>query len=130
MKIEDVKQVAVIGAGAMGRQIAMNTALNGRREGYQVVLADSFEKAVDSAKTWAADYLKGRVEKGRITQEEADAVSARLTFTTDVEAGAKGADLVVEAIIEDLEIKKELFARISRIVKADAILAGRGYPAP
>ncbi len=115
MKIEDVKRVTVIGAGAMGRQIAMNTALNGRKEGYQVVLTDSFEKAVDSARAWAADYLKGRVDKGRITQEEAD--------TTDVDAGVKDADLVVEAIIEDLEIKKELFGRISKIVKADAILA-------
>ena len=123
MKIEDVKHVTVIGAGAMGRQIAMNTALNGRKEGYQVVLTDSFEKAVESAKTWAADYLKGRVDKGRITQEEADTVSSRLTFTTDVDEGVKDADLVVEAIIEDLEIKKELFGRISKIVKADAILA-------
>ena len=69
MKIEDVKHVTVIGAGAMGRQIAMNTALNGRKEGYQVVLTDSFEKAVNSARAWAADYLKGRVDKGRITQE-------------------------------------------------------------
>ena len=123
MKIEDVKHVTVIGAGAMGRQIAMNTALNGRKEGYQVVLTDSFENAVDSARAWAADYLKGRVDKGRITQEEADTVSSRLTFTTDVDEGVKDAELVVEAIIEDLEIKKELFGRISKIVKADAILA-------
>jgi 3-hydroxybutyryl-CoA dehydrogenase len=123
MKIEDIKHVTVIGAGAMGRQIAMNTALNGRKEGYQVVLTDSFEQAVDSAKAWAAEYLNGRVDKGRITQEEADIVSARLTFTTDVDAGVKDADLVVEAIIEDLEIKKELFGRISKIVKADTILA-------
>ena len=67
MKIEDIKHVTVIGAGAMGRQIAMNTALNGRKEGYQVVLTDSFEQAVDSAKAWAAEYLNGRVDKGRIT---------------------------------------------------------------
>lgn len=88
-----------------------------------MVLTDSFEKAVDSAKAWAADYLKGRVSKGRITQEEADLVSSCLAFTTDVDTGVMGADLVVEAIIENLEIKKELFGRISKIVKADTILA-------
>ena len=123
MKIEEGKHVTVIGAGAMGRQIAMNTALNGLKEGYQVILTDSFEKAVDSARAWASDYLKGRVDKGRITQEECVIASSRLAFTSDVDAAVKDADLVVEAIIENLEIKRELFGRISRIVKADTILA-------
>ena len=77
--------VTVIGAGAMGRQIAMNTALNGRKEGYQVVLTDSFEKAVESAKTWAADYLKGRVDKGRITQEEAEAFEKLMAAGYNIE---------------------------------------------
>ena len=72
MKIEDVKNVTVLGAGAMGRQIAMNTAMNGRKEGYKVTVADSFPQAVESAKAWAADYLAGRVKKGRLTQEEAE----------------------------------------------------------
>lgn len=123
MKIEDIKHVTVIGAGAMGRQIAMNTALNGREEGYQVVLTDSFAQAVDSARDWAAGYLRGRVEKGRLTQEEADLVAARLTFSGDVDGSVKDADLVIEAIIENLEIKRDLFGRISRLCKPDAILA-------
>lgn len=123
MRIEEIKYVTVIGAGAMGRQIAMNTVLNGRKEDYRVVLTDSFEKAVDSAKDWASVYLKSRVDKGRITQEVAEQVASRLTFTTDVDAGVKDADLVIEAIVEDLGIKKELFRRISKIVKSDTILA-------
>ncbi len=118
-----LKRIVVIGAGAMGRQIAMNTALNGRAAGYEVVNCDSFSKAVDSARDWAADYLKGRVEKGRITEEEKESVSSRLTFTDQVDEAAADADFIIEAIIEDLDTKRELFGRISRIVKPETILS-------
>ncbi len=64
MNAQDLKTIAVIGAGAMGQQIAMNTAINGRKLGYNVILCDSFEKAVEKASAWADTYLKGRVEKG------------------------------------------------------------------
>ena len=74
MKAENIKTVAVIGAGAMGQQIAMNTALNGREKGYKVILCDSFPAAIEKATKWAADYLAGRVAKGRLTQEEAESV--------------------------------------------------------
>lgn len=123
MKIEEVKHVTVVGAGTMGRQIAMNTAMNGRKEGYKVILTDSFPQAVESAKAWAADYLAGRVKKGRLTQEEADFVAGNLTFSDDVDKSAEKADIIIEAIIEDLEIKRKLFSQISKICKADAILA-------
>lgn len=123
MKAENIKTVAVIGAGAMGQQIAMNTALNGREKGYKVILCDSFPAAIEKATKWAADYLAGRVAKGRLTQEEADKVAASLVINGDVDEAAKEADLVIEAIIEDLKTKRELFARISKICKPDAILS-------
>lgn len=122
MKIEEIKTVVVVGAGAMGQQIAMNTALNGRAQNYQVILCDSFPAAIEKAQKWAAEYLAGRVAKGRITQEEADQVSANLTFSLDVEASAAQADLIIEAIIEDLQVKRELFARISKVCRPDTIL--------
>ena len=68
MKIEDIKTVLVVGAGAMVQQIAMNTALNGRAHNYKVILCDSFPAALEKAQKWAPDYLAGRVAKGRITQ--------------------------------------------------------------
>ena len=117
MNIEQVKTIVVIGAGAMGQQIAMNTALNGRASGYQVILCDSFPNAVEKAQKWAADYLSGRVAKGRITQSEADQISASLSFSQDVDEAAAQADIVIEAIIEDLEIKRELFGRISKLCR-------------
>lgn len=122
MKIEDIKTVPVVGAGAMGQQIAMNTALNGRAHDYKVILCDSFPAALEKAKKWAPEYLAGRVAKGRITQEEADKVAANLTFSDNVEEAAAQADLVIEAIIENLDAKRDLFQKISKVCKPDTIL--------
>ncbi|MGE4277363.1 MAG: 3-hydroxyacyl-CoA dehydrogenase family protein [Lawsonibacter sp.] len=122
MKIEDMKTIVVIGAGAMGQQIAMNSVLNGRAQNYKVILCDSFPTALEKAEPWAAQYLAGRVAKGRITQAEADQVAANLSFSQDVEASAAQADLVIEAIIEDLKVKQDLFQRISKVCKPDTVL--------
>lgn len=122
MKIEDIKTVLVVGAGAMGQQIAMNTALNGRTHDYKVILCDSFPAALEKAKKWAPEYLAGRVAKGRITQEEADKVAANLAFSDNVEEAAAQADLVIEAIIENLDAKRDLFQKISKVCKPDTIL--------
>ena len=122
MKIEDIKTVLVVGAGAMGQQIAMNSALNGRAHNYKVILCDSFPAALEKAKKWAPEYLAGRVAKGRITQEEADQVAANLTFSDHVEEAAVEADIVIEAIIENLDAKRDLFQKISKVCKPDTIL--------
>ena len=123
MKIEDLKTIVVIGAGVMGQQIAMNTAIKGRSSGYQVILCDSFPAAVEKAKAWADQYLAGRIAKGRLTQEQVDEVKANLTITEDVDGSAAKADLIIEAIIEKLEVKRELFGRISKLCKPDTVLS-------
>jgi len=123
MRIEDVKTIAVIGAGAMGQQIAMNTALNGRAQGYKVYLCDSFPAAIEKAAKWSADYLAGRIAKGRITQAQAEEIASRLIISGDVDKAVTEADLIIEAIIEKLEVKRELFAHISKLCKPDTVLA-------
>lgn len=123
MKADELKEIVVIGAGAMGRQIAMNTAIKGQPSGYRVTLCDSFESAAASAESWADTYLKGRVQKGRLTEEQAKEIRRSFTVTTDVDGSAEKADFIIEAIIEDLEIKRELFKRISRLCRPDAILS-------
>ena len=122
MKIEDVKTVVVVGAGVMGQQIAMNTAIKGRASGYQVILCDSFPAAVEKAQAWADQYLDGRVAKGRLTQEQVDQVKANFTVSQDVDGSAAKADLIIEAIVEKLDVKRELFSRISKLCKPDTVL--------
>ena len=122
MKIEDVKTVVVVGAGVMGQQIAMNTAIKGRASGYQVILCDSFPAAVEKAQAWADQYLDGRVAKGRLTQEQVDQVKANFTVSQDVDGSAAKADLIIEAIVEKLDVKRELFGRISKLCKPDTVL--------
>lgn len=123
MKPEDCKTIVVIGAGVMGQQIAMNTAIKGRAAGYQVILCDSFPTAVEKAQAWADKYLAGRIAKGRLTQEQVDEVKKNLTITGDVDGSAAKADLIIEAIVEKLEVKRELFGRISKLCKPDTVLA-------
>jgi 3-hydroxybutyryl-CoA dehydrogenase len=123
MKIEDVKNVVVIGAGAMGQQIAMNIVLNGRDYGYKVTLCDTVPAALEKAAKWAKGYLAGRVEKGRITQEEVDEIAVNFTITENIDVAVAGADIIIEAIIEKIEAKRDLFSRISRLTKHDTLLA-------
>lgn len=123
MNSHEIKTVAVIGAGAMGQQIAMNTAMNGRAHNYKVILCDSFRSEVEKAEKWAAAYLDGRVAKGRLTVEEAGRIFRNLIITDDVDAAAAQADFIIEAIIEDLDVKRELFARISKRCRPDTILS-------
>ena len=123
MKIEDIKVVAVLGAnGAMGQQIGMNVALAGRAYGYKVVMYGRRPEAMEKTHAWADKYLAGRVEKGRITQEEADKVFANISYSTDLEQAVKDADLVIEAVKEDLQIKRSVLGAASKLVKADTII--------
>lgn len=123
MKIDDIKTVAVVGAGAMGRQVAMSIALYGRDYGYTVYLCMRRAAAVVESKKWADDYLAGRVAKGRITQEVADLVKERLIITDVIDDNCAKADLMIEAIVEKLDAKRELFGRLSKVMKPDAIMA-------
>lgn len=117
--IEEVRRVCVVGAGLMGRQIALNTA----HHGYAVRVWDADPKQVASARRWLDEYLAGRIEKGRWTKDEVDAARARLVFAKDLaEAGAE-ADLAIEAVIEDLEIKQKVFADLDRMCPPRAVLA-------
>ena len=119
MKIDDIKQVCVVGAGAMGRQIALNNAIYG----YDTVLTDSFPAVLESAAQWKQEYLDGRVAKGRLTREQVDAAAAKLRMVPTLEQAASGADLVIEAVVEKLDVKRQVFAELDRIAPEDAILA-------
>lgn len=119
MKIEDVKKVAVFGGGQMGKQIALNTAIHG----FHTYLTDSNSAVVESAQLWAEDYIKGRIEKGKLTPEEGKTALDKFHAVKTLEEAASDSDLIIEAIIEDQTIKEELFRQVDKIAKPDAIIA-------
>ncbi len=122
MNVEQIKTVAVIGAGAMGQQIALHTALNCQGSQYTVYLCDQLPSALEKARVWVKEYLDGRVAKGRITPEHAVQVVDHLIITDDIDEAARRADVIIEAIIEKLATKREVLGHISQLCKPDAII--------
>jgi 3-hydroxybutyryl-CoA dehydrogenase len=109
----------VVGAGLMGRQIALNAA----HHGYAARLFDASPEQLRAAERWVDEYLAGRVEKGRWTKDEADRARGRLGFAASLAEAAVDADLVVEAVVEVLAVKRAVFAELDRLAPARAILA-------
>ena len=114
-----MKKCTVIGGGAMGRQIALNTAIHG----YDVVVCESFPAALASLEAWKEEYLAGRVAKGRMTQEKVDEIKSRFSVTDSLEEACKDADIVIEAIIEDKQAKTDLLGKVSKLVRPDTVIA-------
>ncbi len=114
-----IKTICVVGAGLMGHQIALQAAISG----FESFCTDTSEAALQKAQDFALDWIKKNQEKGKIDENEADAIKKRLTFTSDLESAACGADLVIEAIVEILAVKRELFARLDKICPPHTILA-------
>jgi 3-hydroxybutyryl-CoA dehydrogenase len=110
--------VAVLGGGTMGNGIAQVFA----QHGHVVTLRDLTPDILDRARAQIAKSLGRLAEKGKLTAAEKDAALGRITTTTDLEAVA-GADLVVEAVIENLEAKRKVFEEMDRVAKPAAILA-------
>jgi 3-hydroxybutyryl-CoA dehydrogenase len=119
MKIDEVRSIAVIGAGNMGHQIALLCALHG----YKTTCTDVKPDILQKAEVFADSYLPGRVKKGRLTQEEADQARANLTFISDLKETVKDADYVIEAVLEILDVKRKVFADLDRLAPPHAILA-------
>lgn len=115
--MNDLK-IAVAGAGAMGAGIAQVAATSG----HAVILYDSFPAAIEKAKSAVRKSLDKAVEKNKLTAEKADAVMAVIRFTTDLN-DVSGCDLFIEAIIEQLEAKQNLFCEVEKLVSDQCILA-------
>lgn len=115
----EVHKIAVIGSGAMGRQIGMAAAVAGYDAVVQDISADAVAAAEEDMTAWAAS----RVAKGRMSQEEVDAALGRLRFTTDQAEAVGDADLIIEAATERLDIKRQVFTQIDELAPEHAILA-------
>lgn len=119
MKIDDIHHVCVVGAGSMGHQIAMLCALGG----YETVIQDVNEESLEKANEALQFQIGKWVKKGKISEtEKADAFS-RLTFTTSLKEAATNADFVIEAIVEKLDVKREVFAELDELTPKHTIFA-------
>ena len=114
-----MERVLVVGAGTMGAQIAMVCAL----AGHDTTATDVADDALRRAERTLRARTDRDVGKGRRDRADVDAAFTRLTFTTDLDAAAASADLVIEAAVEELAVKREVLARLDALAPAHAILA-------
>ena len=112
-------RLAVVGAGSMGAQIAQQAALNGAL----VYLHDQSEQQLNKSLASNRGHVMRRVEKGKLAQTDAEDALLRVSPTTNLGEAVSDADLVIEAVFEDLDVKRELFAELDRAAPADAVLA-------
>ena len=115
----EIKNVTVLGAGTMGHGIAQAAMM----AGFKVVMYDVKQEFVDGGVARIRKILGKSVEKGKRTQEQVDAIMAQLKTSIDLKEAAKDADFVIEAVPEDLELKKKIFAELDKICKPTTILA-------
>jgi 3-hydroxybutyryl-CoA dehydrogenase len=118
MEARDIKKVGVVGCGIMGSGIAQTCA----QSGYPVVVSEATDEILNKGLKVISLSLKRGVDKGKMSQQDMDAIMARIQGTTDMGAFAS-CDLVIEAVVEDLEVKKKVFAELDKICPSHAILA-------
>lgn len=119
MNIDEVKKIAVIGAGNMGHQIATLCALRG----FTTTCTDIDAVTLKKAETFVSSYLQGRVQKGRLTEDQAKQVQANVYFTSNLEEAVKDTDYIIEAAIEVLDVKRKIFEDLDRMAPSHTILA-------
>ena len=119
MKVDDVKNICVVGAGNMGHQIALQCALSG----FKTVSTDVIPAVLEKAQKFVDTYLTGRVQKGKMTEDAAKKARGLISFTGDLKEAVKDADLVIEAVLEKIDLKRKVFADLDQLTPARAILA-------
>jgi 3-hydroxybutyryl-CoA dehydrogenase len=108
----EIKKICVLGAGLMGNGIAQVSA----QAGYEVTLRDIEQRFIDGGMSNIKKNLSRDVEKGKITQDQANVILGRIKPTLDLKEAATGADVVVEVVIEVMDVKKKVYAELEEIV--------------
>jgi len=117
-QVREVRRIGVVGSGTMANGIAEVCV----KAGYETVLVGRSTAKVDTARAAIGRSLEKAVQRGKLAAEDRDAALARLHGTIDL-AGLSEADLVIEAVVEDVEVKRALFANFDELCKPGAILA-------
>ena len=119
MKLEDVKNICIVGAGNMGHQISLHCAI----QGFKTKCTDVMPAMLEKADKFVNRYLPERLEKGKMTKEQTEAARANISFTGDLKEACKDADIVIEAATEKLDLKRKIFSDLDKLAPAHAILA-------
>ena len=119
MIVGPIRRISVMGAGQMGHQIAMLCALGD----FETILYDLNENQLVKAEETLQSLMDQWVQKGKINEEEKSRAFNRLSFTADLEKAAESPDLVIEAVVEKLTVKKELFQALEGKVPDHTIFA-------
>ncbi len=117
MTLEEISKIGVVGAGTMGQGIAQICAL----AGYDVILFDLKKEVLDRASEIISKNLSKGIERGKLTAEDKELALNRISFTCN--DASLVADVVIEAIVEKLDIKRDLFSRLEQLNSKEAILA-------
>ncbi len=121
-----IKNIGIVGSGIMGSGIAQVSAA----AGYNIVIQDVSKEALERAGSGIKNSLEKFASKGKIKPEEVEAALSRIQYTTDLKKACENADLIVEAVFENLAIKHELFQKLNELSKPEAILASNTSALP
>jgi 3-hydroxybutyryl-CoA dehydrogenase len=116
--VKELRKVGVVGLGTMGAGIAQISV----QSGHETVGREVSDELAERGRATIDRYLTRGVEKGRLSQDERDAGLTRLTLTTEL-SDLRDCDLVIEAVLEQLDLKREVFAELDRVTRPDAVLA-------
>lgn len=111
--------ICVVGSGVMGKGIAYTSAVSG----YKVYVNDINDEILEKAKNEIYSLLDSSLQKGYITEHEYNNAKDNIIFEKDLEKSAKDADLVIEAVLEKIDLKVDIFKRLDKICRSDTILA-------
>ena len=115
----EIKNILVLGAGTMGHGIAQTAA----QAGFQVSLYDLKQEFIDSGVKRITQNLNKGIERGKLTGTDKESTLNRIAATTDLQTAASACDLVIEAILEQMDLKRQIFGDLNRLCPAHAILA-------
>ena len=118
MQIEDIKKIGVIGSGTMGRGIAICSALSE----IDTIVYDIKDEIVNSSKSLTEKDLSKSVEKKKLTEEKKSRALKRMSFTSEFDDLSE-CDFIIEAALENIDLKKDIFGRLDKICREDAILS-------